>query len=175
MSTNALTLRYDKPVDRIAARLLWKAPEFSTLPETVRANLIIEPPRIRPEDVTFIFDKPPLSCEKQQPQDHRGEKRGVYLVLGHAGSKRSYEQSPLALHGGRKTRCGYNKTGIVPVLHFRGRVQRASIRHYWWVRGPDGTVESVEWARLSRLLPGETVQDLIERKRAERSGHRNET
>ena len=57
--SDALRLNYSTPVDRIAARLLCKVPDFLKLPEKARKDLAISPPRIRPQDITFIFDAPP--------------------------------------------------------------------------------------------------------------------
>ena len=161
---DALRLKYDKPIDRIAARLLWKDPNFVQLPEIVRTELSIDPPRIRPQDVTYIFGAPPDTVEKQKTVDHRGEKCGIYLVLGHAGFGRHFERAPLELRGGRKARCGVNKSGLTRGLSWRGRVQGTAKIHYWWVRCPDGTVESIRWMQLRRLLPGESVRDMRCRK-----------
>ena len=161
---DALNLRYDKPVDRIAARLLWKDPNFKALPEKTRSDLVMEPPRIKPEDITFIFDKPPRTNEKQQAVDHRGEMMGIYLVVGYAGSRDQYEQHRMTLHGGRKTRCGKNKSGLAQSFFYCGHVPKNGRIHYWWVRGPDGTVECVKWQVLRRLLPGETLAQASRRR-----------
>ena len=161
---DALRLKYDTPIDRIAARLLWKDPNFVQLPEMARRELDLEPPRIRPEDVTDIFGAPPDSGEKEKTRDHRGEKWGMYLILGHAGFKRHYERSPLALHGGYKARCGVNPSGPTRSSQWRGKAQGSVKIHHWWVRAPDGTVESIKWNHLRSLLPGESVHDKNRRK-----------
>jgi hypothetical protein len=156
-----------EPVNRMAARLLWKAPDFAKLPERTRNDLIMEPPRIKPQDVTDIFRAPPATREKQKHADHRGEQHGVYLILGHAGTRQSFDQS-LKFHGGRPARVGCNKSGLTRSLHWRGRKQTVELRHFWWVRCPDGSVESIEWSELRRLFPGETVAMMHQRKRGEK-------
>lgn len=157
MSKDALRLFYDKPVDRIAARLLYKQPDFHKLPEKARDDLMIEPPRIKPEDITFIFGKAPRNkrgCE--QPQDRRGQLCGVYLILGHAGS-RDVSEKKRFVRGGRPLRTPQLWAGGHYGMR-RGPEIRTERVHYWWVREPDGTVSAIKWAILRRLLPGETVE-----------------
>jgi hypothetical protein len=162
--------RAREPVNRIAARLLQKAPIWAKLSEATRLDLVMEPPRIKPEEITDIFRPPPPTRQKQKHGDHRGEQHGVYLILGHAGCRESYEQSPMKFHGGRPVRQGTNPTGLTRDLaRWRGRRQSADVRHFWWVRCPDGSVESIEWSDLRRLLPGETTAMMHARKRDE--GH----
>ncbi len=169
MTKDALNLGYDKPVDRIAARLLCKCKDFQLLPEKARIDLMFDTPRIKPQDITFIFDRPPRTRGHQQPIDHRGEKIGCYLVVGYAGSKDQLARGKLELHGGRKCRVGYNHSGIRGSAAWRGMKAGKSKKHFWWVREPDGTISSYQWEDLRRCMPGESVNDAQERRIAAKS------
>jgi hypothetical protein len=171
-SRDALTLKYDKPVNRIAARLFWRVPDFNKLPEIARMDLITEPPRIKPQDLTYIFAGPPILENGGHPQDHRGERCGIYLVLGYAGSLDSVRRKNIALLGKRPLRTGFLKGG--PVHHpnqryLKKRINKKIWTHYWWVRAPDGSVVSRAWKDLRQLHAGETISASRNRKRAEKT------
>jgi hypothetical protein len=133
---DALRLRYDKPIDRIAASLLYKAPWWAFAPEPIRRELKQFPPRVLPEDLVDICHCPPTGIK-----NHRFQHVGAYLVLGYAGFR-------LGSGGWVTNRYGTRK------LRHRRKL------HRWWCVAPDGTVEVHQWERLRLLLADETLHDL---------------
>ncbi len=88
-------------------------------------------------------------------------------MLGYAGEKYSLANK-IGHKGGRYVRSSGGNFKMWNPWEFRGISQGRDRLHFWWVREPDGTVSSIAWHQLRRLLPDETVEMMKDRKRSER-------
>lgn len=167
MTKDALFLKYDEPIDRIAARLLWKSPDFCRLSEPTRNDLMLEPPRVKPEDIVDIFSPPPSrGYGNQSPIDRRGTWCGAYLVLGYNCDTYSYKgRTKMEFNGGRRTRI-FNVRRMSNAIHFRGHHTKPDIIHRWWVREPDGSISSIKWEHLRKLKKGQTMREMLDERKS---------
>lgn len=164
MVNDALNLLYDIPVDRIALRLLLKAPELSKLPNFEKVITAENAPRIRPEDITDVFQPPPWRANQSvynQIPDHRLRKVGCYTILGFAHCC------------GPKIRSANSPSDRKRKVNWRGQPLKMRREHSWWVMEPDGTVAHNSWHTLRTLLPGESFNDAYLRRKQLKEERRN--
>jgi hypothetical protein len=128
---DAIKTGHEKPVNLIAARMLWAAPWWAKVHEVVQRE-IVKVAETKPlEEWWDVFQSPPIRFGCQPIRDLRGTwilncVHGYGLITGYAHKKVRYKGiSPSDIRTGRRNQSDQ---------------ARQINQHIWWVRFPDGFV-----------------------------------
>lgn len=138
-----LTKLNSTPVNKLAASMFWKTPEWAQVPETVKMGIIEA--RLPDEYINIDYYKPPPKRKgPSQITDRRGlrylDKFGNNcLIVGYSTSRSKHFKT-------NKT-ISKNYLGNKP----RKTEQRIN-RHFWWVLIPEKGIKSVSWEGITNNI-----------------------
>ena len=140
----AIRKGHERPVDRVAARMLWKAPWWATYPESAKPAVLTCQEEL-PASVWIDYTKGPPSSAAWEVKDRRGwvlefgqdKRRGT--IIGYAHGERAVEAEPAskpAWYVG--SRVGWNEWS-------KQHGKAHPVVHCWWVLMDDGTRSLLRW------------------------------